>query len=235
MAKTAQKRTESGSDRSKGDVTGDRLLEICLKQFQAKGFDGTTMRGLAQAAGLSLGAFYYHFPSKEAVVQVFYEKTFEEFAAKCREIFAGEKTFRVRLEMTLEARLETFASNRELLIVLSRAAVDPRSELSPFGEATKEIRENTIALFREMLEGSDFKCDKKLMPYMPTLLWMYMMGMIFFWVFDESAKQSRTRDLIGLLTPQLIRLIGLSRFPLTGSVMNPLLHTLKVMLPKAGT
>lgn len=189
------------------------------------------MRDLAKAAGLSPGAFYYHFRSKEAVVQVFYEKSFLEFADRCRNLFAGTNSFEARLEGALRARLETFESSRELLIVLSRAAVDPRSELSPFGEASTEIREATIGLFQEMLDGSDFKSDKRLLPYLPTLLWMYLMGIIFFWVFDESPRQKRTGDLIRLLTPQLVRLIRFTRFPLTGSVINPLLQTLGLIMP----
>lgn len=189
------------------------------------------MRELAQAAGLSPGAFYYHFSSKEAVIQVFYEKTFQQFEARCSEIFTKSSRFEERLERALFARLETFGDYRTLLIALSRSAVDPRSELSPFGEGTRDIRDRTIDLFRRMIEGSDFKSDKRLHPYLPTLLWLYLMAIIFFWVFDVSAEQKKTRELIKLLTPQLVRLVRFSRFPLTGSVINPLLATLRLMMP----
>lgn len=233
MSRTAQNALPAREPRrSKAELTSEKLLEICLAQFQKKGFDGTTMRDLAKAAGLSPGAFYYHFRSKEAVVQVFYEKSFSEFADRCREAYARTKSFEERLAAALSARLDTFASSRELLIVLSRAAVDPRSELSPFGEASTEIREATIGLFAEMMEGSDFKADKRLLPYLPTLLWMYLMGVIFFWVFDESPRQKRTEALIQLLTPQLTRLIRFTRFPLTGSVINPLLQILAHVMPQ---
>jgi AcrR family transcriptional regulator len=232
VSKTAQSAPGPAPKRTKADVTSEKLLEICLSQFQKKGFDGTTMRDLAKAAGLSAGAFYYHFRSKEAVVQVFYEKSFLEFADRCRAEYEATKSFEKRLEGVLRARLETFESQRELLIVLSRAAVDPRSELSPFGDASTEIREATIGLFSEMLEGSDFKADKRLLPYLPTLLWMYLMGIIFFWVFDESPRQKRTQGLIELLTPQLVRLVRFTRFPLTGSVINPLLQILAHVMPQ---
>jgi len=230
--KAAQKRTKTARTGTKADATSQKLLELCLGQFEKKGFEATTMRGLAQAAGLSPGAFYYHFNSKEAVVQVFYEQTFVEFADRCRAIYAEEKSFSHRLEKALEARLDTFTSHRELLVILARAAVDPRSELSPFGPATREIREATIQLFEEMIDGSDFRCDKRLLPYMPTLLWMALMGVIFFWVFDESPGQKRSRELIRLLSPQLARLIGFTRFPLPGSVMQPILSTLQLVMPK---
>ena len=213
---------------AKSAATAQHLLETCLHLFRKQGFDETTMRELAAAAGLSPGAFYYYFPSKEAIVQVFYEKTFLEFEQGARELFVAEKSFGRRLEGTLQLRLDTFAADRDLLVVLSRAAVDPRSDLSPFGSATRDIRERTIAIFRTMIDGSDLKFERKLDPYLPTLLWMYMMGMIFFWVFDETPRQQRSRELIGALTPQLVRLIRFTRFPLTGSVLNPLLKALQI-------
>ena len=218
--------------KKKAEVTSERLLELCLAHFQRKGVDQTTMRELAAAAGLSPGAFYYHFASKEAVIQVFYEKTFTEFEGRCVAIFAETKKFEERLQRALEARLDTFEGHRPLLIALSRAAVDPTSPLSPFGKETKDIRDRTIAIFQRMLEDSDFKCDKRLLAHLPALLWMYLMGIIFFWVFDESGRQKKTRELIRLLTPQICRLVRFTRFPLTGSVINPLLATLELVSPK---
>lgn len=217
--------------KSKSSITSERLLAICLEKFSQKGFDQITMRELAKAAELSPGAFYYHFASKEAVIQVFYEKTFTDFEKRCEEIFQKTASFEERMLLALQARLDTFVHHRELLIVLSRAAVDPRSDLSPFGEGTARIRNRTINLFNAMIEGSDFKFDKKLRTYLPTLLWMYLMGVILFWVFDASPNQKKTKEFISLFTPQLVRLVRFTRFPLTGSVMQPLLKTLELVMP----
>lgn len=214
---------------TKADLTRERLMKLALKEFNKKGFDETSMRDLAQAAELSPGAFYYHFKSKEDVVQAFYEETFEAFVRGCEEIFASTKSFEKRLAKTLHHRIATFKDSRELLTALSRAAVDPRSSLSPFGDEQKEIRERTIATFSQLIETSDLKADKKLLPYLPTLLWMYLMGVIFFWVFDSSAHQKKTDQLIDKLTPLISRLIRFSRFPLTGSVMTPVHDVLKTL------
>lgn len=223
--------SSSPEKKGKAELTAERLLEISLREFIKNGFDKTSMRDLARAAGLSPGAFYYHFESKEAVIQVFYEQSFAAFAQAVADISRAGKSFSQRMQSVLEARLETFAESRDLLIVLSRAAVDPRSALSPFGEEQREIREATIQLMRELMATSDLKCDKRLLPYLPDLLWMYMMGIIFFWAFDESPKQKNTRHLIEKLTPQLVRLISFTRLPLTGSVLKPFLEVLEFLLP----
>jgi AcrR family transcriptional regulator len=215
---------------SKAEQTRDRLMALALKEFKKKGFDETTMRDLAQAADLTPGAFYYHFKSKEDVVQAFYEQTFDSFVVATQDIFASTKVFEKRLVQTLLLRIETFKDSRDMLIALSRAAVDPRSPLSPFAEGQKEIREKTIALFQELIATSDLKADKKLLAYLPTLLWMFLMGTVFFWIFDESPKQRKTELLIEKLSPLISRLIRFSRFPLTGSVMTPVNDLLKTML-----
>lgn len=41
------------------------ILEIALKEFGAKGYEGVTMVGLAKAAGISDSLLYYHFGNKE--------------------------------------------------------------------------------------------------------------------------------------------------------------------------
>jgi TetR/AcrR family transcriptional regulator, transcriptional repressor for nem operon len=43
-----------------------RILEAALATFRTRGYTGTTVDDLCRAAGLTKGAFFHHFPSKEA-------------------------------------------------------------------------------------------------------------------------------------------------------------------------
>jgi AcrR family transcriptional regulator len=47
--------------------TRHRIMRAALDVFVAEGFDGATTRQIAAAAGLSEGAIYRHFPSKDAI------------------------------------------------------------------------------------------------------------------------------------------------------------------------
>lgn len=217
--------------RTKADVTSERILEISLKAFHKRGYAKTTMRDLADACGLSPGAFYYHFESKEEIIQVFYEQTLTEFIGDVEKIAASTSSFEKRLVQSYHKRFDTFRPSRELLVVLSSAAVDPTSALSPFNEGQSGIRERTIELMKMLIEGSDLNCDKRLLPYLPSLFWMLLMAFVFYWVFDTSKNQKRTDDLIDLLTPQIVRLIRFSRLPLTGTVIDPILKTLELAIP----
>lgn len=48
--------------------TRTRILQAALKLFASQGFDGTTTRDLAQAAGVAEGTLFRHFPNKKAIL-----------------------------------------------------------------------------------------------------------------------------------------------------------------------
>jgi len=57
---------------AKGERTRERILDVALDLFRERGYEATTMRMIAKAAGVSLGNSYYYFPSKDHLVQSFY-------------------------------------------------------------------------------------------------------------------------------------------------------------------
>jgi len=72
----------------KSEVTRTKILNAALALFRKQGFDATTMRDVAKRAGVALGAAYYYFPSKEAVVMAYYERIQDDHAVQAREAFA---------------------------------------------------------------------------------------------------------------------------------------------------
>ena len=57
----------SGAGETKGDRTRAALIEAAYQLFNNKGYHATSMRNIADAAGLALGGIYNHFESKEAI------------------------------------------------------------------------------------------------------------------------------------------------------------------------
>jgi AcrR family transcriptional regulator len=46
-----------------------QLIEIASRLFAIRGYDGTSLRDIAQEAKITKAALYYHFPNKEALYQ----------------------------------------------------------------------------------------------------------------------------------------------------------------------
>ena len=51
------------------EATRANIVEQAIKLFAEKGFQDTSTADVVQAAGCSKGAFYYHFPSKDALIE----------------------------------------------------------------------------------------------------------------------------------------------------------------------
>lgn len=51
------------------EIRRQELLDIAARLFAERGYDSTTVDDLIRQAGLSKGAFYYYYPSKEALLE----------------------------------------------------------------------------------------------------------------------------------------------------------------------
>jgi AcrR family transcriptional regulator len=200
--------------KTKSDATRGKILDAALQLFRDQGFEATTMREIAESAGVATGAAYYYFDSKDAIVLAFYDQAQQEMAVRMEDVLAGGKDLTERLQGILRVKLEYFEPSRRFLGALS-VHTDPNHPLSPFSAQTREIRENDMRFFERALEGSRVRVPDDLRAYLPRLLWMYQMGMILFWINDRSAGQKKTQALIGKSLEVVVRLIKLASLPLT--------------------
>lgn len=51
------------------DTRRQELLDIAARSFAERGYDSTTVDDVIRQAGLSKGAFYYYYPSKQALLE----------------------------------------------------------------------------------------------------------------------------------------------------------------------
>ncbi|MDF3074093.1 MAG: hypothetical protein K0S54_1760 [Alphaproteobacteria bacterium] len=67
--------------RAEGSASQEAVLLVALKCFVEQGFHGTSMRDIAGAAGSSIAAIYYHFPSKAALLRAIMTRVTEDLLA----------------------------------------------------------------------------------------------------------------------------------------------------------
>jgi AcrR family transcriptional regulator len=180
--------------RAASEETRRLILDTALALFRERGFDETTIRDIAARAGLSLGAAYYYFKSKEAIVGAYYDYVQHEHLARAREAFARDGDLRARLRVALHSKIEIMREDRRLLRALFRYGGDPDHVLSWFGPATREQRQLSITVFAEAIAGERLPDD--LRDAAPVLLWAMHMGILLYFLFDASPEQRNTRRLI---------------------------------------
>jgi AcrR family transcriptional regulator len=207
-------------------ATRAHVLEVALASFRKRGFDKTTMRSIAEEADLSLGAAYYYFPSKEAIVLAYYEAQQERHVRLAGPAMAAAENLQARLAAVFHTKLDVLARDRKILGALFRSVGDPSDPMSLFGPATRSIRIDSQRLFDDALAPESFDDDTRRL--LAQALWLLHLGMILFFVHDTSPKQERTRRLVDG-TLDLV-----AELPRLGPLLPPLTRRISGLLREAG-
>jgi AcrR family transcriptional regulator len=231
---TAMRKEKATTKSVKGDQTKALILETALEMFRERGYDETTMRAIAQKAGVSLGNAYYYFRSKEYLIQAFYQRLHDSHLAVALPALENEKTLKARLLAVMRTKIDTMKPYHQFAGVLFKTAAHPQSPLNPFSDETDPVREQSIQLFATVLEGTKARIPNDLRNELPYLLWVYSMGIVLFWIHDSSRNHRRTHRLIDHTVDLLDKLIHLASNPFMRPVRKQalrLVNEIKEALP----
>jgi AcrR family transcriptional regulator len=84
----------------------DELLAIAAELFAQRGFKNTTVRDIADAAGILSGSLYHHFDSKESMVDEILSSFQTELFKKYDEIIGSDLDARAKVEAVVRASFE---------------------------------------------------------------------------------------------------------------------------------
>jgi len=222
MFKTTTEKVK-GAAKPAGERTRELIFERALELFRRRGFEETTMRDIARAAKVATGAAYYYFPSKEAIVSTYYDRVQSLHAARVQEELAGKEGLRARLGMVMHTKLEILQNDRMFLGALFRYAGEPGHQLSVFGKGAEA---------RQALDGSEV--SEELKQFLPWVLWLAHLGIILFFIHDESESQAKTRKLVDGVLDLLTTLSEFTNSALVRPFVKPLERRLLGMLREAG-
>jgi AcrR family transcriptional regulator len=196
--------------RADGETTRARILTTALDLFRRRGFDETTMRDIATGAGVSLGAAYHYFRSKEEIAIAFYRELQQHHAEDARRALVGARSLRERLDAVFSSALDVRGGDRPVFAALTRTVIDATSPASLFAGATADVRDNNVALMREVATCDEV--SEELREPLAYALWALELGLLLRFVHDDSPGQSVTRKLMAGaldLVPSIVMLLGM--------------------------
>ena len=176
--------------------TRERILEAALGLFAEKGYEATTMRGVAREAGASLGLAYRYFASKEEFALALYMRLAEESEDWARDRLAGG-TVAERFEAAMLAKLDQVSPHRDPLAALLTRALDPNSRLSALGEGTAAVREKMAGVFLEVVRGASDAPGEKQAVQLGNVLYALHLAILLYWFHDRTPDARATRELVG--------------------------------------
>lgn len=208
---------------TKGSRTAVRIRAVAFAALREDGWHATTMRGIAERAGVSPGTIYLSMPSKEHLLLALYDDTVARIEARAIEGIAGVRPFAARLATALEITFEEIEPFHQVATEAIGQAIAAASPVNPFGEPSRASRERMLALFARIVEGSDLIADRELRRGLPELLWGLLMGGMLAWTHDRSRDQRRSRALLQQAVPMLDRAVRVTAVPLLRAQVRDLL------------
>ncbi|WP_028051050.1 TetR/AcrR family transcriptional regulator [Cellulomonas sp. URHD0024] len=211
------------------DDTRSLVRSTALRLFRERGYAATTMRAIAHEAGVSTGNAYYHFASKDHLVQELYLDVNREHVRRAQAVLASGGDLSSRLAGVLRAGLDSFAEYHAFGSEFIAVAIRPGSAASPFSADSSPARALSQDLFRELVDGAQPAVPSVLRDELPELLWLVQLGVTLFWVYDGSDGQRRTRVLVAGLAPLLGRLVRLTRLPVLRGAADDVLALVRAV------
>lgn len=121
-------------DDRKRDTKLPVILRAALELFTEKGIHATTTKDIAKRAGVSEGALYRHFASKQELAEDLYLTHLSHFTAQLDKSVLPHKGFQERLEALVTGCFRFFDEDRTLFTYLIL------SEHNELGRTTKRVR-----------------------------------------------------------------------------------------------
>lgn len=228
----ASKKKTANLDRKeteKSKKTKELIYTTAISLFQKESYEKATMRLIAAKAGIALGATYYHFKTKEDIVLYFYTLSQDDAKLQSLEYSRNTEDFKLRLKNILVYKINYFSKYRNFVSVLAKNAGDPNHPLSPFSKQTKDIREEAIQIIRDALETSNLNLKEEVSFHLPELLWLYQMGIIYYWISDTSKSYGNTIVLIEESLDLVFKLIKLSKLPFFRTTLGSLFKIIRLI------
>jgi AcrR family transcriptional regulator len=100
----------------------DELLAIAAGLFAEKGFKNTTVRDIADAAGILSGSLYHHFDSKESMVDEILRTFQEELFGQYDAIIASDADPLTKLEQAVLVSFDAIDQHRDEVAIFQNDA-----------------------------------------------------------------------------------------------------------------
>ncbi|WP_224961614.1 helix-turn-helix domain-containing protein [Geomonas subterranea] len=182
-----------------------RILEKAAELFSARGFDQTTTRDIALAAGVAAGTMFNYFPSKETMAMTMVNEALARGRDEFLTRLEGGESLEEELFLLIGSELRRLRPLRPFLgPVLERSLSPfPRRNICREGETA---RQEHLECVRHIMERHGFDASPE--DVSCTIYWSLYLGILASWTGDGSEKQEASRALIDYAIRTFVQMIS---------------------------
>ena len=98
------------------------IFDASVHLFLQKGFNETSMREIAEAAGLGKSTLYDYFKTKDEILVYYFEDQLNDLTAEAQQIAVQNKSADKRLREVMQMHMEFLQANKSLFLKMSMEA-----------------------------------------------------------------------------------------------------------------
>lgn len=91
----------------------ERVIEAAAELFRTRGFDATSMREIAEAAGFGKSSLYHHVPSKQELLGEIVDRGVAKLMSALKEVATAELPAAIRLRAAVRTHVLTYIEHRD--------------------------------------------------------------------------------------------------------------------------
>lgn len=191
--------------KSQQEQTRRQIIRTAVDMMTEHGYDATTMKQIARAAGIGDATIYKYFPTKEKLMLGYYELCIEIVLEQTLETPGfDEFGLQERLQRLVDALLELLLADREF-VAITRSVVgkSPLLMMRDNMPGQQALKEQVVAFIDAAEQSGEIAvCDFKNM--LGGLFADYLFAVIAYWLKDESEEFSDTTQLVDLTLAILV-------------------------------
>ena len=173
--------------------TRERIVDAATRLFSTEGWERTTTRGIATAAGIATGTLFNYFESKEAIVVALISDALANAQQELRSRHGDDESLAEELFTLVWTELSSLRAFRNFLPAAAETILSPlrrHSQQSP-GDS---IRTNHLEAVEHIIVGHGV--PGPLSAVTMQLYWTLYLGVFAYWAADDSPNQEDSLALL---------------------------------------
>jgi AcrR family transcriptional regulator len=139
----------------------ETIVALAAELFAKKGVASTTVRDIGEAAGILSGSLYYHFPSKEAIVEEIILAYLRELIDRYRAVLEEHTDARARLEGLIRTSFQAIDEHQHACEIFQNDYKYLRSlpQLAELDALNEDVQKIWISTIDQGVREGSFRSD----------------------------------------------------------------------------
>lgn len=130
------------------------IMQSALALFADKGYDTTSIRDIAKAAGVNIAMISYYFGSKEKLLEAIFQISIKNIRDKLEKIVRDKEANPVdKIEQIIDTYIDAIGENRNFHLLLLREQVVVKN--SSVYSSIREMKEKNSMLIRSAVKAGE--------------------------------------------------------------------------------